>query len=43
MVVAGEQGQGSSLPQLSPPNEVFVDTSGTIDVIDARNDRVKCA
>ena len=43
IVVAGGQGKGSALTQLSHPQGLFVDTSGTINVIDARNDRVKCS
>ena len=43
IVVAGRRGQGSALTQLYYPNDLFVDTSGTLDVVDARNDRVKCS
>ena len=43
IVVAGGRGQGSALTQLSYPRGLFVDTSGTIDVVDAKNDCVKCS
>ena len=43
IVVAGGQGKGSALTQLSYPRGLFVDTSGTIYVVDARNERVKCS
>ena len=41
--VAGGRRKGSALTQLSHPRGLFVDTSGTIDVVDAWNDRVKCS
>ena len=40
IVVAGGQGSGSALTQLSHPRGLFVDTSGTIYVADASNNRV---
>ena len=40
IVVAGGQGQGSALTQLSYPNGLFVDTSSTIYVADSYNHRV---
>ena len=43
IVVAGGQGKGSALTQLSFPDRLFVDTLGTIYVVDARDDRVKCS
>ena len=43
IVVAGGQGQGSALTQLSYPQGLFVDTSSTIYVVVARNDRIKCS
>ena len=43
IVVAGGQGQGSTLTQLYFPQGLFVDTSATMYIVDARNDRVKCS
>ena len=43
IVVAGGQGQGSALTQLSYPQGLFVDTSDTIYVADTLNDPVKCS
>ncbi|CAF1556429.1 unnamed protein product [Rotaria sp. Silwood1] len=40
IVVAGGQGKGNALTQLSYPEELFVDTWGTIYVADAGNHRV---
>ncbi|CAF1369739.1 unnamed protein product [Rotaria sp. Silwood1] len=40
IVVAGGQGEGNALTQLSYPKGLFVDTWGTIYVVDAGNDRV---
>ncbi|CAF3826484.1 unnamed protein product [Rotaria sp. Silwood1] len=40
IVVAGGQGEGNALTQLSYPKGLFVDTLGTIYVVDAGNDRV---
>ena len=40
IVVAGIRGEGSALTQLSYPRGLFLDTSGTIYVADANNDRV---
>ncbi|CAF2044330.1 unnamed protein product [Rotaria magnacalcarata] len=40
IVVAGGQGGGSALTQLSYPNGLFVDTLGTLYVADWMNDRV---
>ena len=40
IVVAGGQGKGSALTQLSYPNGLFVDTSSTIYVVDFNNHRV---
>ncbi|CAF3289409.1 unnamed protein product [Rotaria socialis] len=39
-VVAGGQGQGNALTQLSYPNGIFVDTLGTLYVADSENHRV---
>ncbi|CAF4839150.1 unnamed protein product, partial [Rotaria socialis] len=39
-VVAGGQGQGSALTQLSYPYGIFVDTLGTLYVADSWNHRV---
>ena len=43
IVVAGGRTEGSVFTQLSHPNDLFMDTSGTIYVVHARNDRVKCS
>ena len=43
IVVVGRRREGSALTQLSYPQGLFVDTSGTIYVADAQNDRVKCS
>ena len=43
IVVAEGQKEGTALTQLSYPQGVFVDTSGTIYVAKARNDRIKCS
>ncbi|CAF4966335.1 unnamed protein product, partial [Rotaria socialis] len=40
IVVAGGQGKGSALTQLSCPNGIFVDTLGTLYVADWGNSRV---
>ncbi|CAF1043449.1 unnamed protein product [Rotaria magnacalcarata] len=40
IVVAGGQGQGNSMAQLSYPNGLFVDTLGTVYVADSNNHRV---
>ncbi|CAF4797968.1 unnamed protein product, partial [Rotaria socialis] len=40
IVVAGGQGAGSALTQLSHPNGIFVDTLGTLYVADTWNHRV---
>ncbi|CAF4371732.1 unnamed protein product, partial [Rotaria magnacalcarata] len=40
IVVAGGQGGGSALTQLSAPYELFVDTVGALYVADAGNARV---
>ncbi|CAF2712728.1 unnamed protein product, partial [Rotaria sp. Silwood2] len=40
IVVAGGQGQGNGLTQLSCPQGVVVDQLGTVYVADARNDRI---
>ena len=40
IMVAGGQGQGSALTQLSYPRGLFVDTSGAIYVVDDENHRV---
>ncbi|CAF5122862.1 unnamed protein product, partial [Rotaria sp. Silwood1] len=40
IVVAGGQGEGKALTQLSYPQGLFVDTSGTIYVADSSNHRV---
>ncbi|CAF3745094.1 unnamed protein product, partial [Rotaria socialis] len=40
IVVAGGQGQGNALTQLSSPNGLFVDTLGTLYVADSHNHRV---
>ncbi|CAF4939788.1 unnamed protein product [Rotaria socialis] len=40
IVVAGGQGEGNALTQLSFPNGIFVDTLGTLYVADMRNHRV---
>ncbi|CAF5141524.1 unnamed protein product, partial [Rotaria sp. Silwood1] len=40
IVVAGGQGPGNSLTQLSSPRGVVVDKLGTVYVTDAGNDRV---
>ncbi|CAF1571461.1 unnamed protein product, partial [Rotaria sordida] len=40
IVVAGGQGQGNALTQLSCPNGLFVDTLGTTYVADWGNQRV---
>ncbi|CAF4628628.1 unnamed protein product, partial [Rotaria socialis] len=40
IVVAGGQGEGSALTQLSRPNGIFVDTLGTLYVADSYNHRV---
>ena len=41
--MAGGEGKGSALTQLSYPQGLFVDTSGTIYVADSWNHRVKCS
>ena len=43
IVVAGGGEEGSALTQLSHPRGLFVDISGTIYVIDAQDDPVKCS
>ena len=44
IVVAGGRGKGSALNTVVFILEgLFVDTSGTIYVVDARNERVKCS
>ena len=43
IVVAGGRGEGNALTQLSYPQGLLVDTSGTIYVVDAWNDPVKCS
>ena len=43
IVVAGGQGEGNALTRLSYPEGLSVDTSDTICVAHARNDRVKCS
>ena len=43
IVAAGRQEERSALKQFRCPEGLFVDTSGTIYVVDARNDRVKCS
>ena len=43
IVVAGGQGYGSALTQLSYPRRLFVDISGAIYVADSWNDSVKCS
>ncbi|CAF3486941.1 unnamed protein product [Rotaria socialis] len=40
IVVAGGQGKGNALTQLSDPNGIFVDTLGTLYVADQGNHRV---
>ena len=40
IVVAGGQGQGGALTQLSYPRGLFVDTSGTLYIADRSNHRV---
>ncbi|CAF3343446.1 unnamed protein product [Rotaria socialis] len=40
IVVAGGQGQGNSMTQLSYPNGLFVDMLGTLYVADSNNHRV---
>ncbi|CAF1927005.1 unnamed protein product, partial [Rotaria magnacalcarata] len=40
IVVAGGQREGSALTQLSYPQGLFVDTLGTLYVVDLRNHRV---
>ncbi|CAF1953877.1 unnamed protein product [Rotaria magnacalcarata] len=40
IVIAGGQGQGNALTQLSYPLGLFVDTLGTVYVADYMNDRV---
>ena len=40
IVVAGGQGQGSSLKQLSYPQGIFVDRIGNLYVADSLNDRI---
>ncbi|CAF4429624.1 unnamed protein product, partial [Rotaria magnacalcarata] len=40
IVVAGGQGYGNALTQLSDPNGIFVDTLGTLYVADRGNHRV---
>ena len=43
IVVAGGRTEGSTLTQLYDTERPFVDTSDTIYVVDARNDRAKCS
>ena len=43
VVAGGGGGEGSALTQLYDTERAFVYTSGTIYVIDARNDRIKCS
>ncbi|CAF5093930.1 unnamed protein product, partial [Rotaria sp. Silwood1] len=40
IVVAGGQGEGNALTQLLYPNELFVDTLGTLYIADSLNHRV---
>ncbi|CAF4812991.1 unnamed protein product, partial [Rotaria magnacalcarata] len=40
IVVAGGQGAGNTLTQVSYPYGLFVDTLGTLYVADSNNDRV---
>ncbi|CAF3919570.1 unnamed protein product, partial [Rotaria sordida] len=40
IVVAGGQGQGSNLSQLSDPRGIAVDKSGTVYVADSGNNRI---
>ena len=42
IVVAGGQGQGNGLTQLSNPRGVIVDQLGTVYVADYSNDRIMC-
>ncbi|CAF4895723.1 unnamed protein product [Rotaria sp. Silwood1] len=42
IVVAGDQGQGNGLTQLSYPYGVVVDQLGTVYVADAGNNRIMC-
>ena len=40
IVVAGGQGQGNSLRQLSSPSGIFVDRTGSVYVVDQENHRL---
>lgn len=40
VIVAGGQGEGNSLGQLSGPNGIFVDQKSSIYVVDQENNRV---
>ncbi|CAF5036189.1 unnamed protein product, partial [Rotaria magnacalcarata] len=42
IVVAGGQGEGNSLAQLSNPYGIFVDQSDSIYVVDCSNARIMC-